>query len=198
MNSCHVTLTLRKDKYETALLLYTEVHTFTPGVVSLSSPSVDPVLTWNILIVIVFILVTLLRKKKTISATTVTKYLVYFNGNIFSCLHSKYLLCCCWGRWKCAARLWKANWKCYHNVMFRKYTLSIKIWSLPARRQLCFLFVIHIKKAIETHRVVENAELPVKKYTKTGESPSSVDPDSRRHYRAFSQVHLRLNMKYYS
>ena len=64
MNSCHVTLTLRKDKYETALLLYTEVHTFTPGVVSRSSPSVDPVLTWNVLIVIVFILVTLLRKKK--------------------------------------------------------------------------------------------------------------------------------------
>ena len=138
------------------------------------------------------------KEKKTISATTVTKYLVYFNVNIFSCLHSKYLLCCCWGRWKCAARLWKANWKCYHNVMSRKYRLSIKTWPLPARRQLCFLFVMHIKKAIKIHRVVENAELPVKKYTKTGESPSSVDPDSRRHYRAFSQVHLRLNMKYYS
>ena len=112
-------------------LLYTEVHTFTPGVVSLSS--VDPVLPRNILIVFIFILVILLRKKTT-SGITFTKHLVYLNGNIFSCLNRKYLISRRWWTWRSSQRLWKENWKFYHIVMSRKYTLSTKTWSITCTK----------------------------------------------------------------
>ena len=112
-------------KDETALLLYTEVHTFTIGVGCLPSPSVDHFLPWNIHIFIIFILVTLLWKKK-VSGIVFRKHLVHLNGNIFSCDKRKYLISCRWRTWKSSQRLWRANWKCYHNFMFRKCTLSIK------------------------------------------------------------------------
>ena len=78
------------------------------------------------------------------------------------------------------------------------HAINKKHDQLPVQRQLCILFIMHTKKAMKALRVVENADMPVKKYTKTGGSSSPVDPVKRRHYRAFTCVHLRLNIKYYT
>ena len=74
------------------------------------------------------------EKIKTISGITFTKHLFYLNGNICSCLNRKYFISCHWGRWKSSQRLWKANWKRHHNVMFRKYTLLMKTWSITCTK----------------------------------------------------------------